>query len=607
VKIFLLAAILTLEPLQATQETAVEGRVVRAGSQDPIPNVQITLIRPIPGGVALNAETTAALDSIQQLVSGAPRGISRAYLDTLVANREQALGLPPGTFAQATSQPAVLTDAAGLFSFRNQAPGTYAVRAALDGYFGPAINGVASTTITKSVTVEAAKPTAPTDIVMVKGGVIAGRIQDLKGEPISGIDVAATRLIYSNGRPQWTTVISKATDDHGVFRLFWVPPGEYYVGAVPREAIVTPGSVGKTYYPGVTDPSAARTVVVKDASEISGIDFSLPPIVPTSTYRIRGIATNPLAVPNAAGDLDRNANSFMLVLRDPGNPDIGTPNPPTLQNSLPPQARLNGEFEIQNVRAGSYDLFIYYSLPATLQMRRYYIDRTRVEVRDKDVDGVSLQIQNGTEIRGKVVQQGAATLPMDKVKVSLRSQDTMPEAFATIVGAISVGADGSFSAPNIPSARYALQVTGLPETAYVADIRKGGTNVFNAGFTVDSQPTTTLEIIVNANGGTIEGSVQTPDRRPAENTTVVLVPTAADRQNAMKYKFTETDNKGSYSVKGVAPGEYTLFAWENVPLTAWMNADFLAKYQNRGRPVVVSQSSRINVQLDQIADDAKPR
>jgi hypothetical protein len=180
----------------------------------------------------------------------------------------------------------------------------------------------------------------------------------------------------------------------------------------------------------------------------------------------------------------------------------------------------------------------------------------------------------------------------------------MPDAFAIIVGAISVNAAEDFSAPDIPSAKYALHVTGLPETAYVEDIRQGAVTVFNTGLTVGSQPGMPLEIVVTANGGTIEGDVQTSDRKPARDTTVVLVPPPGDRQNAMKFKSVQTDAAGHFSMKGVPTGGYTLFAWQSLPATAWMNPDFLAKYENRGRPVLVTQGSLTNVQLGQIPDDS---
>jgi hypothetical protein len=73
-------------------------------------------------------------------------------------------------------------------------------------------------------------------------------------------------------------------------------------------------------------------------------------------------------------------------------------------------------------------------------------------------------------------------MPMDKIRVSLRSLDTMPDAFAIIVGRIPVDASGTLSAHDIASARYAVQVSGLPENACVADVRQGGISVFNTGF-----------------------------------------------------------------------------------------------------------------------------
>jgi len=601
---------------QSAEGTAViEGRVLRAGSQTPIPNVQITLLKSGSSGTTFTPETVAVLDSIQQMVSGAPRGISHVYLDSLILNREQSAGLAPGTF-KLTSQTVVLTDAAGHFRFNDQAPGVYGVRAALDGYFGPSINGLASTTVTKSVTVEAQKPLPPIDIFMAIGGGITGSVRDLERRAVPGINVAAMRLSYSYGRPQWVEALSKTTDDRGEFRIFPLSPGEYYVGVTPSATAVLPGPTNnwvKTFFPGVADPLAAAALVVSDGAEVPGIDFSIQPIASIPTFKISGTATNPLAVPDATtGAVNSFVNTFILSPREPGA--AGLLSPTSVQNSLPLTARPNGEFEIRNVRPGSYDLFVYYLSPTPVgpagaqpPSRRDYIDRVRVDIRDRDIEGVTLRIQQGTEINGKVVFQGNATAPMDRIRVALRSLDTMPDSFAIIVGSISVDASGNFSAPDIASAKYGIQVAGLPQTAYVADIRQGGLSVFNSGFTVGNQPAIPLEIVVNANGATIEGSVHSTDRKPVASSTVVLVPPVTDRQNTMKYKTATTDDKGNFSMKGVPPGDYTLFAWESVSSTAWMNSEFLARYQNRGRPVVAGQGASLNVQLDVIPNDVARR
>jgi len=58
------------------------------------------------------------------------------------------------------------------------------------------------------------------------------------------------------------------------------------------------------------------------------------------------------------------------------------------------------------------------------------------------------------------------------------------------------------------------------------------------------------------------------------------------------------------SMIGVPPA---LFAWENVFSTAWMNSDFLAKYQNRGRAVVATAGASQNVPLSLIPDEINRR
>jgi hypothetical protein len=63
--VLLLAALLALAPPQAAQNNAanmatIEGRVLRAGSSDPIPNVQVTLVKST-SGTTLNAEAACPL------------------------------------------------------------------------------------------------------------------------------------------------------------------------------------------------------------------------------------------------------------------------------------------------------------------------------------------------------------------------------------------------------------------------------------------------------------------------------------------------------------------------------------------------------------------
>ncbi|HET9130718.1 MAG TPA: carboxypeptidase-like regulatory domain-containing protein, partial [Terriglobia bacterium] len=179
------------------------------------------------------------------------------------------------------------------------------------------------------------------------------------------------------------------------------------------------------------------------------------------------------------------------------------------------------------------------------------------------------------------------------------SLDTTPAAFVNLVGTISVDASGKFTAANVPEARYTFQVSGLPATAYVSDIRYGGTSVMDNGF-VHDQSGNSVQIVVDPNGAILQGTVVGADGKPAANATVVLVPIQARRQNALLYKNGATNESGTFTLRGISPGPYTIFAWESVPPTAWQNAEFLSKFESRGQQITLSATSVANVQLNVI-------
>jgi len=106
-----------------------------------------------------------------------------------------------------------------------------------------------------------------------------------------------------------------------------------------------------------------------------------------------------------------------------------------------------------------------------------------------------------------------------------------------------------------------------------------------------------LEVVVNNNGGKIDGQVMTLDRKPSVSSTVVLIPDAPHRENTALYKTTTTDLQGHFSIRGIHPGAYKLLAWEKVQSGAYLNPVFLSKYEARASIVNVGTQSIDNVEL----------
>jgi hypothetical protein len=575
----------------------IEGRVINAATQEGLPNVQITLMAPPPNNPTANLPPEAAARLAQQtatlIESGTRAGVSQEAIDNAIANAQRnAGGIVP-------AQTSILVDNEGRFTFKDLASGRYTLRANRDGYFGPSLNGTLQPAASRTVVVNAGS-TSPVEFALAQGGIISGRVRDPNGQAVSGLAVAAYRVTYNNGRKVWTSVNSKVTDDRGEYRMFWLAPGEYYVGVTPRAPSTVPGpqdTWARTFFPGVTEPEAARPVSLKRGAEATGTDINIRTAT-TALFKLTGVARNPYARPNAAGVVDQSISSFFLAPRDFGVLDAGTP---SVQNVLPINARPNGEFEIRNIRPGSYDLIPYYLEPAIAQptappARRTLFSRNPIDVRSADVTGLTLSVAPGLELTGEVVATGASAqqIKRESVRLSLRTLSNMPPTLST--GAIVPDPMGRFSMSGVPPDRYAFNVSGLPDGVFVADIRQAAASVFDTGFLVDGNANP-VQVVLDAGGSQVTGLVVNAERMPVPGATVVLVPPAARRENTLLYRNAQSDESGRFTLRSVPPGSYTIYAWESVLPTAWQNAEFLANYENRGRPLLVEPQSKPDVEV----------
>jgi len=192
------------------------------------------------------------------------------------------------------------TDAAGRFQLKGLPPGEYAVSAQLDGYFGQAANGTYPQFASQTVMVDAQQPVPEVSFSLIRGGTISGHIRDAEGKLLSNFNVwAAVPPTGNSVLSSLEILVTKATDDRGEYRLFSLPPGEYYVvaGAItakagvfrysvgwtpgPETTLTTAGQSGQTFFPSVLSPSEAITVVVKEGEDVSGIDIVMRPPMPT--------------------------------------------------------------------------------------------------------------------------------------------------------------------------------------------------------------------------------------------------------------------------------------------------------------------------------------
>jgi hypothetical protein len=596
-----LLATLALPGQQAlTDQAILSGSVYLHGTSTPIQNVRLSLTRLHPD----LPQTPAALDVAQNVayLMLSPEASSPAYIDGFLFGAAARAGAPVESLRPLSATSAV-TDESGKFSFSDLSPGRYALAARREGYFNADPGALNTTMVGRTITIEVGKQPPRLDLFMTQGGIVSGRVRDPQGQPVANVTVAAYRPSYPNGVLAWTSVLSRTSDDRGEYRLFPLPAGQYFIGAIPATAAVIAGvqdSWLRTFYPGTIDPAAAVALTTGGGMEIPGVNIDIR-ASNARTYKISGTAVNPLpsVPPNAAGVVDRSVSSFYLVPRSSSILD-SSPFPAAVPNAIPVGSRGNGEFEIRNVKPGPYDLYTAY---LDGNIGRYFTSRTPVDVLDRDVTGLSIAITPGGTLDVEVVVEGNAEPPIkiESLQLEFATMDTTPGMFARFNSGQALGDKGKVVLANIVEARYRLSLRGLPQTAYLADIRQSGQSVFDEGVVIGQQ-IEPVRIAVSTAGGAVIGLVQ-KSNRPAAGATVILIPPTGRRKNSQLFKTTTTGEDGRFSMSGIMPGPYTILALQNRPSgEPWLNADFLATYLQSGSAVRVEAREASEARLELITD-----
>jgi len=521
------------------------------------------------------------------------------------------------------------TASGGTFAFQNLEPGQYRLSAARNGYvrseYGARLPNRPGLTITLSAGQKLNELTIP----LMPAGTIAGRIFDRDGEPLANVNIQALRYTYQDGQRVLNQVQGTRTNDLGEYRLYWLQPGQYFVsatyagpggqrGVAVAAAIVDalgaagiggrggPGGAGAiataiggetnagetedegyipVYYPGTTDAQSATAISLPSGVVFSGVDLTLTPV---RTLRVRGQVIN-----GQTGQPARNAN-ITLVPR--GRIGLGAN---LLQNFRNRNVNDQGVFEIRGAVPGSYDLVGFIN-----DRNSMLTGRVALDIGGADVQNVSLVVSPGYSLAGRLTIDGRTAAPgtnnPDTARIRVMLRPGTGGGFQQFRGgqnAAQVQADGTFTLPSLGQDNYRLNVAGLPRNAYVRTARLGSTDVLNEGLHIDRQPNGLLDILIGTDAGTADGTVVNDKQEPSVNVPVVLVPDPARRNRSDLYRNVSTDAAGRFHIEDVPPGDYKLFAWEDVESGAWQDPDFIRQYEDRGKAVRISPSGTAMTEL----------
>jgi protocatechuate 3,4-dioxygenase beta subunit len=497
--------------------------------------------------------------------------------------------------AEGRGQQIAITDAAGVFSFSSVEPGSYRLSADRSGFvrqeFGQKKPNKPGTVVTVAPRQEIR------DLVfqLIPGAVITGRVIDEEGERMPNVRISLLRVIYQNGRRRLVPGNTATSNDLGEYRLFGIAPGRYYLGAsasmnaglmfgsTNRTTVETPSELtyGTLYYPNAPDSTRAVPIEIGAGTELQGIDFSFQPV---RTVRVKGRVAG--FEPQAQGP---SRPVVMLVPRGDGS-DMPARNHAEVDPA-------SGAFELRGVIPGSYTLAAILS-----RDRRQQTARMPIEVGSSNIEGVNLVFPQEIQVAGRVRTEGAAgQQPAQKgVRILFEPVDGSP---MVVPAQAAAAADGTFSMSGVVPDEYVINITGLGEDTYVKSAKAGNIEIGEKSLDLrGGTAPESLDITLAANGGRVDGAVVNDRNEPAAGATVVLIPEGARRSLRRFYKTGVSGEDGRIQLRGIPPGDYKLFAWEDIEPGAYTDPQFLEKYEARGAAVRIRENSAEALSLKLITE-----
>jgi hypothetical protein len=229
--------------------------------------------------------------------------------------------------------------------------------------------------------------------------------------------------------------------------------------------------------------------------------------------------------------------------------------------------------------------------------------RLPIQVAGEDVTGVALNLRDGASISGRLSIESADPNPValpDTLRVQINPLDdgvTMPAAAQPVSQAVKP--DGAFRVDGVFPGEFRLgAISGLPPGFYVKEARYGFADALEQpiSFSEASGPGYSLEILVSSRAGQLEGTVADLRSQPAAGAAVVLIP---DRHRGRPefYRTVATDAGGRFTLRGVPPGAYRVFAWEAMDSFSYFDPEFMNRMEPQGTPVLIAESSTMRVRM----------
>ena len=515
---------------------------------------------------------------------------------------------------------AALTDAEGRFEFRELPAGRFTIQASKSGFVSVQYGQTRPFESGKPIELADKQGLDSADISMPRGSVIAGRIVDEFGDPIPDASVTAMRQTWQNGRRRLVPSPGRVaqTNDLGQYRIYGLPPGDYYVSATIRSGglemmdleLMTVGAAwsgaspsasapksgyASTYYPGTPSVVEAQRITLAAGQESASADFAL---VAVRLAKVTGIVIGSDGKP-----LEGAAISAV-----PANREFGG----MLGQSTARSAK-DGSFTLNSVPPGDY----------TLQARSVQVitstqgdnvmvfraatiggggdsesGSTPLAVAGEDVSGILLTTSKGGTATGAVVFDGPRPASTASIRVTSMAVDSDGPALGG--GGASPKEDGSFELKGLSGPRL-IRVANAPPGWTLKSVKLNGTDITDVGTEFKAGETTPgLEVELSNKATAVTGSVTASDGSLLKDYTVVIFSESPEHWRLPMTRWvtgTRPDQDGRFKVQNLPAGTYLAIAVDYVPQGEWGDPELLDRLKANAKRFTLGEGAAHTLDL----------
>ncbi len=562
---------------------------------------------------------TAAISGTVMLDDASPRPVRRARVTLNSFDR--------------TIGRTVITDDSGTFAFRGLPAGRYSLAATKEAHatvqYGARGYGRQGTPIVLADGQQLGKLV----LKMTRGSVITGMLLDHDGQPFPGVSVRAMRYAFVGGERRLSPGggASTTADDRGVYRIYGLAAGDYVVVATAsgpgmqaigdvalisdadvRRALAeaaqpaaaaraTPGTTAPAadagqnepqrratyaavFYPGTTVATQAATVTVGTAEERGGIDFQLQ-LVPTAT--VEGTVTAPegLSVGGLTVSMMINSMTATLGLFEGGFKTTRT--------------RAGGRFSFPSVTPGQYTVVVRGNPSKTAASSGSNLWATAdVAVDGSDVSGLSLTLQPGLSVSGRVQFDGSTLQPPDRARIRIMASSAQGANDVSVgVPPVQPDVSGHFTLTGLAPGRYRFTASlagNRPDTGWALR-----SSVLDNRDTLDSpidlrQSVEGVTITFTDHPTEISGLVRDERGQAAPEYSVIVFArdSAAWTPGTRRVLTVRPAADGRFTARGLPPGDYLIALALDPEPGQTTDPSFLQRLAASAVPITLAESGK---------------